>query len=176
MRKSIKVLSIISIVVFVCLSIFLIYEASMPGEVSSSHSGAVSGAIQDVTEKVESTVGGSGEVSESITNNWSTFTHYVRKGIGHFGAFLVLASFGTFGIVMLLKDKASGVLVSLVLGVSIATITELIQLHVPGRYGCYDDIILDSTGYLVGFALTLVVLGIAYLIKRGKVKGDGHNS
>lgn len=175
MRKSIKVLSIISIVVFVCLSVFLIYEASMPGEVSSSHSGAVSGAIQDVTEKVESTVGGSGEVSESITNNWSTFTHYVRKGIGHFGAFLVLALFGTFGIVMLLKDKASGILVSLVLGVSIATITELIQLHVPGRYGCYDDIVLDSSGYLVGMLLTLIVLLIAYAVKKVKKIKNEHN-
>ncbi len=170
MRKSIKVIAIISMIAFVCLSIFLIYEASMPGEVSSSHSGAVSGAIQDVTEKVESSIGGSGMVSESITNNWSAFTHYVRKGIGHFGAFLVLAVFGTFGLVMLHKNKASAIALSIVLGVSIATITELIQLHVEGRYGCYDDIVLDSSGYLVGFVFTSLILGIAYLIKRGKVK------
>lgn len=164
--KTKRILSIISLTLFLILAVVLVYEASMPGEISSEHSGAVSGAIQDATEKVESAVGGGGEnsLSQKITLNFSEFAYMVRKGIGHFGAFMVLAIFGTYALLTLLKDKASAILLSLTLGVVIATLTELIQLNVQGRYGSFDDVMLDSFGYLVGFVLTVLIALIIKLI------------
>ncbi|MBQ8178813.1 MAG: VanZ family protein [Clostridia bacterium] len=157
---------ILSLVIFLLLAVVLVYEASMPGEISSEHSGAVSNVIQDATEKVESVVGGGGEnsLSEKITTNWSEFAYMVRKGIGHFGAFLALAVFGTYALINLAPNKASGGLVALLLGVIIATLTEYIQLHVKGRYGSFDDVMLDSFGYAIGFVITIVIALIIYLI------------
>ncbi len=169
-----KIFAWIALLCFVAFSAFLVYEASMPGEVSSEHSGTVSNAIQDATEKVETAVGGGGEgsLSDKITTNFSEFAYMVRKGIGHFGAFALLAMLGTFAFFVLAPDKASGVTVALLLGVIVATLTEYIQLHVEGRYGSFDDVMLDSAGYFAGFIFTVLIGIVVYLVKKSKNKKD----
>lgn len=168
--KTIKVLKYVSLVCFLALAVVLIVEASMPGEVSSSHSGSVSNAIQQTTEKVEDAVGGSREVSNSMLSNWSKFSYYVRKGIGHFGAFAILGVVGTCAFLFIASDKMGGAAVSLALGISLALATELIQLHVPGRFGSADDVTLDFIGYVVGFAAVIIIVLISRIISIQRYK------
>ena len=169
----------LSLACFIILAVALIVEASMPGNLSSSHSGAVSNAVVDATEKIEGVVGGTNSneggadtptLSEQIKANWSKFNYYLRKGIGHFGAFFVLAIFGTIAFMKLGESKENGFLVSLVLGVSIALATEIIQLYRPGRAGTATDVGIDSLGYLCGMAICLVVVIISSLVKRARGK------
>ena len=91
MTKSRLTILILSVIALVALTGVLVYESCLPGKVSSEHSGAVSDAVIDATENIESVVGG-GEstpdkpsLSDKMKDNFSDFTYYVRKGIGHFG-------------------------------------------------------------------------------------------
>ena len=88
------------------------------------------------------------------------FRYAIRKGIGHFGAFLVLAVFGAFIAIMFFKRKWIFGIISLILGFGIAGLTEYIQTLVPGRYGLFKDVMIDYAGYVTG---TIVILGIFYI-------------
>lgn len=177
MSKKIKIIGTISLVFFLILTAFLVYEASRPAQVSSSHSGAVSNAVVDATEKIEGAIGGGSSpntpeepdkgptLSEQMRANWGKFNQLIRKGIGHFGAFAVLAIFGAVGILLLNRSKVRGAVVTLVLGISVALITEIIQLYTEGRAGSADDVILDFSGYVVGFLAVAVILGIVAIVR-----------
>ena len=90
----------------------------------------------------------------------------IRKGIGHFGAFFVLAIFASFVVIMFFKKKWLYALLSLVTGFLIAGLTEYIQTFVPGRSGLFKDVMIDYTGYIVGSIIILGVYLIIYLITR----------
>ena len=103
------------------------------------------------------------------------FFYQVRKGIGHFGAFLVLGIASTLTWLLFFGKKKMffSVPLNFVLGFGVATLTEIIQLYVPGRYGSMDDIMLDFSGFSVS-AVALSVVFIAWeLIKRFKNKKKG---
>ena len=61
MTKSRLTILILSVIALVALTGVLVYESCLPGKVSSEHSGAVSDAVIDATENIESVVGGGGE-------------------------------------------------------------------------------------------------------------------
>ena len=175
MTKFQKAIKWLSLAGFILLAGVLIFESCMPGKVSSSHSGAVSNVVVDTTERIEEAVGGSGSSTEPnqptlsalIRENWGKFNHYIRKGLGHFGAFLVLAIFGTVAFELIINKKwLLGALVSVALGVMIAMLTELIQLYIPGRAGSWSDVGLDSFGYFVGALLTFIVMLIVKAVRR----------
>lgn len=102
----------------------------------------------------------------------SKFFYQVRKGIGHFGAFLVMGIFSTLSWLLFFGDKKMffSVPVNFALGFGIASLTEIIQLYVPGRYGSMDDIMLDFSGFSVSAIVITVILVAIALIKRFKNK------
>lgn len=96
------------------------------------------------------------------------FYFNVRKGIGHFGAFFVLAIFASFVVIMFFKRKLIFSMVSLITGFIIAGLTELIQTYVPGRSGLFQDVKIDYAGYLLGSILVLGIYFIIYIFKGRK--------
>ena len=57
----------------------------------------------------------------------------------------------------------SGILISLVFGIMLASMTEIIQLTVDNRSGEFTDVLLDTAGYIVGI---LIVLLIIYILNK----------
>ena len=168
-----KVIKWLSLFLFVALSVVLVYESCMPASVSSEHSGAVGGAVLDVTEKIEGVVGGDNgapTLSEQIKSNFGEFSRYIRKGIGHFGAFMVLAILGIIGLSLTNYKTIPLALISLIYGLFMATLTEAIQLVTPGRAGAVDDVLLDFFGYLCGATLVLIAIIIARITTAVKAK------
>ena len=168
-----KVIKWLSLFLFVALSVVLVYESCMPASVSSEHSGAVGGAVLDVTEKIEGVVGGDNgapTLSEQIKSNFGEFSRYIRKGIGHFGAFMVLAILGIIGLSLTNYKTIPLALISLIYGLFMATLTEAIQLVTPGRAGAVDDVLLDFLGYLCGATLVLIAIIIARITTAVKTK------
>ena len=101
-----------------------------------------------------------------IIEDFSAFLHKVRKSIGHFGAFLVLGIMGSFGLLLMFDKKKwlFSIPLNIALGFGVAGLTEFIQTKVPGRYGCWEDVWLDFSGYMTSTAfLTLGILTV-YLI------------
>ncbi len=97
----------------------------------------------------------------------SNFFYKVRKGLGHFSAFLILGIFSSLTWLLFLDGKKLFLSIPLnyISGFLIAALTEIIQLYVPGRHGCMDDVMLDFDGFLIGSSITAIIV-LIYLAKR----------
>ena len=95
----------------------------------------------------------------------STFFYKVRKGLGHFSAFLILGIFSTFTWLLFFRGKKLffSIPLNFASGYFIAALTEFIQLHVSGRSGNYADVILDFNGFLVSSSILTVILIIHHI-------------
>lgn len=107
-------------------------------------------------------------------DEFQDFESATRKITGHGLLFGLTAVFGFFAFFLFLIDKRPpwfSYLMSLIAGVSLALISEFIQLLVPDRSASFIDILIDSLGYIV---FSSIVLGFGYLIlkKRRKKKGS----
>ncbi len=116
---------------------------------------------------------------KSLINNMHSFLYKIRKGLGHFGAFLITAVCSTLFYFFGFEKKSLffSLPFSVIQGFFLAEFTEFIQLFTPGRSGLFSDVLIDFTGYSIGFGITIVALIlfylIRYLVKRyGKKKAD----
>lgn len=104
---------------------------------------------------------------EKLINNISSFLYGIRKGIGHFGAFLIFGIFSSFVFLFFFKfkNKFLSIFICFVQGFVLALITEIIQLFVPGRYGVFSDVMID----FCGFCFSTLIISIIFLIKNKKI-------
>ncbi|MBR2340965.1 MAG: VanZ family protein [Clostridia bacterium] len=111
-------------------------------------------------------------ISDTIEN----FYRLVRKGLGHFGAFLVLGIFASFSYFMLFskstKGKVWSLVVCLIAGFAVAGLTEILQLPIftQGRYCSFDDVLLDFGGYCSSTAVIYLIIFAVHFIKIFKAK------
>ena len=109
--------------------------------------------------------------SETIQN----FYLWVRKGFGHYGAFLVLGIFATLSYYMLFskstKGKLIGLAVCLFAGFAVAGITEILQLPVftSGRTSSFADVVLDFKGYC---ASSLVIYAVIFIVHFARITSE----
>jgi VanZ family protein len=119
----------------------------------------------------------SGKIEETVTieivekpfiTDMSNFFYFIRKSVGHFGAFLVLGILSTFTYMLFIKPRKwwLAVIVNLSQGVGIAFLTEYIQTFVPGRYGALSDVMIDSSGFLSSAITITLIFIIVYLFKK----------
>ena len=171
MKKSTQFFKVLAIIGCILLTIVLVYESCMPGDVSSSHSSTVSNTVTDVTGKVESAIsGGKTDISDGWKANFSEFHHTIRKGFGHFGAFMILGLFATIALANLAPKKSLGIFIAYFYGLFFAVFTEAIQLSVPGRAGVFDDVALDFSGFFTGLKIVTITWWGMLLIMSKKRK------
>jgi len=107
--------------------------------------------------------------------NYVDFTSFIRKSIGHFLLFGVSAIFTTWAFYLMLnkvfKKKWFIVLVSGLFGITVASVTELIQLFIPLRSGTWIDVGINILGYAVFLGLT-ILFGFLILKRRQKVEAN----
>ena len=107
-------------------------------------------------------------------NNISEVGFSLRKILGHALVFGVAQVFTFLALYMFMFNKQWWLYSSVSLGVStvVATTSEIIERHVPGRSGTFIDILIDLSGALVVFVIVLAVI----LIKnRSKKNTNKHN-
>ena len=97
---------------------------------------------------------------QDYIKNVTDFIYKVRKGLGHFSAFLILGIVSTFTWLLFFRGKKLlfSVPLNYITGFIIACVTELIQVYVPGRCGLFDDVILDFNGFLVSSSILTVLI------------------
>ena len=97
---------------------------------------------------------------QDYIKNLTDFIYKVRKGVGHFSAFLVLGIFSTFTWLLFIRGKKLFISIPLnyLLGFLIAGLTEFIQLYVPGRCGLFADVLLDFDGFMVSSTIITIIL------------------
>ena len=101
-----------------------------------------------------------GTINES---NYSDFATFIRKAFGHFGLFSVSGFFTSLAVFLTLYPfKCSKyympIILSLEFGLLMGLVTETIQLGVDGRSGELTDVLIDFSGYILGFLLILLIL------------------
>lgn len=101
-----------------------------------------------------------------LIEDFSAFLYKVRKSIGHFGAFLVLGIMGSLGLLLMFDKKKwlFSIPLNMALGFGVAGLTEYIQTKVPGRYGCWDDVWLDFSGYMTSTVILTITVLVIYLV------------
>lgn len=104
---------------------------------------------------------------QRVIENMQEFFGKIRKAVGHYGAFLVLGIFSTFTYLLYFTKKkwVWSVPLNLAQGFGLAALTEYIQLFIPGRYGCWSDVVLDTSGFMLSALLITFIILIRYLIK-----------
>lgn len=106
------------------------------------------------------------------------FFMLIRKGLGHFGAFTILSICSTmfFLLQFSFKDQLYFIPLNFAQGFGIASLTELIQIFVPGRAGLFKDVLIDFSGFALGASIVTLVYLIIKLIKyiknNRKKRGD----
>ena len=96
-------------------------------------------------------------------SNYNAFSGFIRKAVGHFGLFVVSGLLTSTSLYFWLKDLRwykfyYGLIISFSFGVLLAAITEIIQLNVPNRSGEFKDVLIDSSGYLLGLGIIVLIL------------------
>ena len=135
--------------VFYLLTTLLIFISSLTdGEISGEQSAFVWSILSTIL---------------NIEGNYELF---IRKILGHFFCFLVLAIFATvvyYRLVEILFTTYKSfwfVFITLLVGLLTAIFSEILQLplFVDGRNGNFLDIVIDFCGYFLGFILLRFVI------------------
>lgn len=104
------------------------------------------------------------------------FSSFIRKSFGHFLAFSFDAMFLFLFLYFFLKDRHGLISASfsLLWGFVFASITELIQYFVPGRWGEWSDIGIDTAGAASGvvfiFLFVWIIKIVRYFVSKPKEK------
>lgn len=100
--------------------------------------------------------------------NLSEFFYQVRKGLGHFSAFLILGIFSTLTWLLFFNGwkLIFSIPINFGAGFFMAVLTEYIQTLVPGRYGAAKDVFLDYDGFLVS-SITITAIFVLVAIIKG---------
>lgn len=145
---------------------YIIYYSFMDASASS-------GASQDLVHLLQNIINTlfPNAINES---NINAFHSFVRKFIGHFMMFVIDGFFVSWSIYLFNIEKMKtknfyiGIIVSLLIGLLLASSTEFIQLHTPGRSGEIKDVLIDFSGYILGTIIIFIVCFLLYLNRKKK--------
>ena len=151
------ILTIVVSVLALAMNIFIIVQACLNGEASSSSSGMLVNLLKSFINVFNKEA-----INES---NIGEFTQVIRKLIGHFGFFAIsggLTSWSVYLVSYYLKKYKHfmGIIFTLCFGLFLAGLTELIQAFVPGRSPQITDVLIDFGGYLLGTGIVLLIVFI----------------
>ncbi len=155
--RSYLIWTIVLCVLAVAINAYIIFHACLDAVQSTQQSNGV----VEVAENTVNTVS-----PGTITpENHDSFATFIRKAFGHFGLFMISGLLSSVAIYLAFNPLKWSkyyllVIMSLGFGLLVGITTELIQLNVPGRSGEFLDVLIDFSGYLLGFLIILLILFI----------------
>ena len=109
------------------------------------------------------------ENERSFSSIISKFSRFLAKILGHM-SFFVLEAILAFFMMFYYKGKNKWInaLIYFGIGLFLASLTEFIQLFIPGRSGTFKDVMIDMSGYIIGFIISILLFKIIHKIKNKK--------
>ena len=161
------ILSIAIGVFALAINVFIIVQACLDGMRSTESSGIVVDLLKGMINGISPNAINDGNIN--------TFTHVIRKLVGHFGLFAFSGVFTSWSIHLgsyYLKKYQwyMGLVFTLCFGMFLAGLTELIQSFVPERSGQFTDVLIDFAGYILGTGIVVLILFIIYKVNKKKSK------
>ena len=158
--KTRKILFIIFAIIAVAINALIIVFSATNGESSSSQSLGFTKWVVGVITSIFP--------NSPIVQDQDHLHHVIRKLFGHFLLFGGSGLFTTLTLMFtddIMKNrKMETIVFSLTIGLTVATISECVQLFTPGRAGAVTDILIDFSGYLL---FTIIIFFILFLINKG---------
>lgn len=130
-----KILLTIGIIINILIWLNSLMPASVSGEQSSIVVNILYPPFQDIFEV-------------------NTFTIIIRK-LAHFTEYFLLSV--VFGLYYLNIHQKKYPLITIIHGLLVAIIDEVIQHFVPGRIGLITDVLIDFSGVIVGICLIFLI-------------------
>ena len=160
-----NILIIITMVLAIATSVFILVEAGLNGQKSAEQSGMVVEVVETVVDTIAP-----GTINET---NIDDVHNVIRKVVGHFLLFSLAGFFATWTSMLLLENKTYksklwflNIAIPLGYGFILAAISEVIQLFAGGRSGEFKDVMIDFGGYFLGF--TIIFLVLFFLMRRNE--------
>ena len=153
--KKYLIFTIVICVLAVAINAYIIMHSCLDAVRSTE----ASNGVVEVAEEAVNTVS-----PGTITpENHDSFATFIRKAFGHFGLFAISGLLSSLAIYFAFNPMKWSkyyllVIMSLGFGLLMGASTELIQLNVPGRSGEFLDVLIDFSGYLLGFLIILLIL------------------
>ena len=163
--KKYLIWTIIVCVLALAINVFIIVHSCLDATQSSAASGGVTDFLVKIINGIKP-----GTITDA---NYGQFASFVRKAIGHFGLFMVSGLLTTLAFYLVLNmfkwaKYYLQIITALAFGLTIAILTEVIQLNVDGRSGEFTDVLIDYGGYILGFSIIFLILFL--LIRRQNEK------
>lgn len=154
--KKLRKQTIIYGAITLAIMVFIFVQSAMPDYLSEEESNILVVFITNLLEKTGRTVSNE-ELISFLVRKAAHFTEYAILG-----ASLFLTSYSLNRTVSALKGKRpwhEGILYlfSWLIGTIYAGTDELHQLFVPGRYGQFRDVLIDSAGLALGILITMII-------------------
>ena len=153
--KTYLVWTIIVCLLALAINVFIIVHSCLTASESTNASNGVVEVLQNIINSI---------FPNTITpSNHDAFAAFIRKAVGHFGLFMVSGSLTSLAIYLALDPLKKFkywmlIVMSLGFGLFMGILTEIIQLNVDGRSGEFTDVLIDFSGYLLGFLIILLIL------------------
>lgn len=137
----------LSAILYVFLILFNFYQSVQTSSSSSSISSSFTDFIVETFPPVN-----------QIAQNTQDFPTLVRKFFGHYGIFTLIGLFGTIFYLLTFSKPTTFSIVTILSGIVVSSLSELLQYFSDGRSSEFTDILLDFNGYLTGLFLLLSAL------------------
>ncbi len=132
------------IIVMIIIFIF----SAMPAAESTSASGMFLNALKTLVEGVSNRV-----LSEDVL----AAMHLLIRKLAHFSEYAVLGAAIMFALWEARKNKPVLIFLSELIAALYAVTDEIHQRFVPGRYGTWSDVLIDSAGAITGILIYLFI-------------------
>ena len=158
--------TILAIILAVAINGYIIMHSCL----DAIESAKASQGVVEVAEEVVNTVSPNTVTEE----NYDSFATFIRKAFGHFGLFAASGLLTSLALYLSLSPYSwckhyMNVMFSLVLGLFMGILTEIIQLSVPGRSGEAVDVLIDFSGYIVGtLIIGLILFSVIKKLRKSK--------
>ena len=157
MKKK-NILKYIVLGIAIAINLFILANSFVGGDASTAESSAITETTANVINGIR---------PGTLTNeNFEGFVVFIRKVFGHFALFGLSGVLSTWAVYLFLKGGKYNYFlhfgsISLLAGFCLASLSEVIQLFVPGRSGSVEDILIDTFGYFIGVLLVIFILFLA---------------
>ena len=152
----------------IILNAYIIMQSCLNANDSTNQSGFVFNIVKTILNGIHPNA-----INDGNANWWHGF---IRKAIGHFGLFAFDGVMTSWALYYFLEDIKQTrkwwikIIISAVFGLLIASITEIIQLVVPGRAGDIKDVLIDYGGYVLGLGIIVLIYWLIYRHRNKKEK------
>ena len=159
----------IGIVLLILIMGLMYYFSSQDGRTSSGQSNKVIEVIDKARDKVTLKDNRLISIKEKIFNKLKNYVRegYVVRKIAHFSIYACIGIVMAYVIYLFSKKVFMSAFLAFILTSTYAYYDEYRQLSVIGRSGSLKDVLIDSSGALIGvgifFILTIIFKGIKAL-------------